>query len=244
MNSRERVTAALTFGTPDRVPRDLWVLPYVSLFRKQELDSLLERFPLDFGKPELSPGSDDQDLQKYARPGSYTDEWGSVWHLAEPGIVGEVKQPVLADWSRLASYRPPWDFIRSRDWDHVNRLCGESDKFMISGRLRAPLRAPAVPAGNGGSLPGPGLRHRRDPEPDGDGARVLLRRRHPLGRLGCRRGGIDGRLGLQHLAPHQPGDVAGAVPADVPGLLSTSSGRPASSSSSIRTATSRRSTAT
>jgi uroporphyrinogen decarboxylase len=139
MTSRERVTAALTFGTPDRVPRDLWVLPYVSLFRKQELDSLLERFPLDFGKPELSPGSDDQDLQKYAQPGSYTDEWGSVWHLAEPGIVGEVKQPVLADWSRLASYRPPWDSIRSRDWDHVNRLCGESDKFMISGVCARPF---------------------------------------------------------------------------------------------------------
>jgi hypothetical protein len=139
MTSRERVVASLTLGTPDRVPRDLWVLPYVSLFRKEELDALLEKYPLDFGKPELSPGSDDEDLQKYAQAGSYTDEWGSIWYLAEPGIVGEVKKPILADWSRLASYRPPWDFIRSRDWDHVNRLCASSEKFMISGVCARPF---------------------------------------------------------------------------------------------------------
>jgi len=139
MTSRERVTAALTFSTPDRVPRDLWVLPYVSLFRKAELDALLERYPIDFGRPELSPGSDDEDLQKYAQAGTYTDEWGSVWHLAEAGIVGEVKQPVLSDWARYAHYRPPVDFIRSRDWDHVNRLCAESDRFMVSGVCARPF---------------------------------------------------------------------------------------------------------
>ena len=139
MTSRERVTAALTFRTPDRVPRDLWVLPYVSLFRKAELDDLLRRYPIDFDRPELSPGSDDQDLQKYSVPGTYTDEWGSIWHLAEAGIVGEVKQPVLADWSALKTFRPPWEFIRSRDWDHVNRLCERSDRFMVSGVCARPF---------------------------------------------------------------------------------------------------------
>lgn len=133
MTSRERVLATLNFTCPDRPPRDLWVLPYNSLFRKDQLDAILDRYPLDFDRPELSPGSDDLDLQKFARAGTYVDEWGSVWHLAEPGVVGEVKEPILADWSRLSTFQPPWDMIRSRDWEHVNRLCEKSDKFMISG---------------------------------------------------------------------------------------------------------------
>ena len=139
MTSRERVRATLNFATPDRVPRDLWVLPYVSLFRKKELDDLLRRYPLDVDRPELSPGSDDQDLLKLAQPGKYTDEWGSIWHLAEAGIVGEVKEPVLADWSRLDKFQPPWDFIRTRNWDHVNRICETSDKFIISGVCARPF---------------------------------------------------------------------------------------------------------
>lgn len=38
MTGRERVKATLTFKKPDRPPRDLWTLPYVLLFRQDELD--------------------------------------------------------------------------------------------------------------------------------------------------------------------------------------------------------------
>jgi uroporphyrinogen decarboxylase len=139
MTSRERVRAALTFAQPDRAPRDLWVLPYVSLFRKGDLNALLDRYPIDFGRPELSPGSDDQDLQKLSRPGTYVDEWGSVWHVGEPGVIGEVKQPVLEDWAHLAHFQPPQEFLRSRNWDYVNRACEDSDKFMTSGVCARPF---------------------------------------------------------------------------------------------------------
>jgi uroporphyrinogen decarboxylase len=139
ITGRERVRATLTFSHPDRPPRDLWALPYVQLFLKDDLDALLQRFPLDIDRPELSPGSDDQDLQKYAREGTYRDEWGSIWHMAEPGIVGEVKEPALVDWSVLAGYRPPLESIRNRNWDHVNRLCARSEKFMISSVCARPF---------------------------------------------------------------------------------------------------------
>jgi hypothetical protein len=139
MSPRERVYATLSYSRPDRPPRDLWVLPYVQLFRKAELDEVLRRFPIDFDRPELSPGSDDADLRKYSRAGKYVDEWGSVWHLAEPGIVGEVKEPVLSDWSRLARFHPPWDFIRGKDWAHVDRVRRGSDKFILSGVCARPF---------------------------------------------------------------------------------------------------------
>jgi len=132
MNGRERVRAALTFNKPDRAPRDLWALPYVSLYRKEEMDALLAEYPMDLGGIQLSPGQSNEDELRYARAGSYTDEWGSVWMLAEPGVVGEVKGPALADWSRLASFQPPWHLIRGRNFDHANRACAESQRFVLS----------------------------------------------------------------------------------------------------------------
>lgn len=131
MTARERVKDALTFSGPDRVPRDLWALPYISLFRKHELDEVLDKYPSDIARPELSPGAG-EDTQRLAKPGTYTDEWGSVWQVAEPGITGEVKQPVLGDWGKLGAFNPPWCQIRNRDFSHVNRLCERSDKFMLS----------------------------------------------------------------------------------------------------------------
>jgi hypothetical protein len=138
MNGRERVKAALTFAKPDRAPRDLWALPYVSLFRGDDLADVLRRYPSDIAKTEHSPAGGN-DLERLARPGTYTDEWGSVWEVAEPGIVGEVKRPALADWSRLDTFRPPWEEIRKRDFDFINRTCERNDRFMLSGVCARPF---------------------------------------------------------------------------------------------------------
>jgi uroporphyrinogen decarboxylase len=132
MTGRERVKAALTFSHPDRVPRDLWALPYISLFRQDELDALLAEFPTDIGGIQMSPGQSNDDSQRYGQAGAYTDEWGSVWRLAEPGVVGEVKQPAVADWSRLDHFSPPWDLVRNRDFSYANRMAEASDKFILS----------------------------------------------------------------------------------------------------------------
>jgi hypothetical protein len=56
MTGRERVRRALTFQSPGRVPRDLWWLPGVEMFRRAELDALLDRFPSDFTSPEFEYG--------------------------------------------------------------------------------------------------------------------------------------------------------------------------------------------
>ena len=60
MTGRERVIAALEFAEPDRVPRDLWALPYVSLFQPQELEKVLQHYPGDIGRSQRSPGSSDE----------------------------------------------------------------------------------------------------------------------------------------------------------------------------------------
>lgn len=132
MTGRERVKAALTFAQPDRAPRDLWALPYVSLFQKDELDALLKKYPMDIGSSQLSPGQGDEVVRATAKVGHYVDDWGSVWYVGEPGVIGEVKEPALADWSRLDSFQPPWHLVRQRDLSHANRSCEQSDQFMLS----------------------------------------------------------------------------------------------------------------
>jgi uroporphyrinogen decarboxylase len=130
MTGRERVRAALTFSSPDRTPRDLWALPYVSLFRKSELGHVLEKFPADIDTPE-SVISEMENSMRYSASGTYTDEWGSIWQVGEPGIIGEVKKPVLEDWSDLKSFHPPppADGI---DFDAANVFCERSDRFILS----------------------------------------------------------------------------------------------------------------
>jgi uroporphyrinogen decarboxylase len=39
---------------------------------------------------------------------------------------------VLADWSSLQHFKPPWQLLRGRDLTYVNRCCEQSDRFMLS----------------------------------------------------------------------------------------------------------------
>jgi len=132
MTGRERVKATLTFSSPDRAPRDLWALPYVKMFRKDELEALIRDYPMDIQRSQLTPDSEVAFVTKTSKTGFYTDDWGSVWQVGESGVIGEVKKPILADWSALDKFQPPWDLVRKRDLLYVNRSCEQSDKFMLS----------------------------------------------------------------------------------------------------------------
>lgn len=131
MTGRERVTAALRFEAADRVPRDLWVLPYSALYRQNEVDVLLERFPIDFERVESFPGEADQDHERIAKPCTYVDDWGSTWEVAVPGTIGEVKRPAIEEWTDMTKWEPPWRQIEERRIDYVNRLCEATDCFTI-----------------------------------------------------------------------------------------------------------------
>jgi hypothetical protein len=132
MTGRERVRAALTFSKPDRPPRDLWALPGVVHGRKGEYEDFLRAFPMDIANAIALYPPSERGIPPFPQPGAYTDIWGSIWHVAEPGVVGEVKQPILADWSRLAAFQPPWRRVRQRDLSGVNRMCEHDDRFVLS----------------------------------------------------------------------------------------------------------------
>lgn len=132
LTGRERVTRCLQHQSVDRVPRDLWTLPWVNLFQQDEYEKLIETYPMDISRPELSPGWNKATVESSRQAGTYKDEWGSTWYRGEPGVIGEVREPALADLAGLKNYHPPYELIASRDQDVINHTCEASESFMLS----------------------------------------------------------------------------------------------------------------
>ena len=100
------------------------------MFRRPELDALLAEYPRDFVLPDFSYG-DSGRSKGDPGVGEYTDAWGCHWVVGEPGVTGEVKAPVIADWSDLDSYKIPWEMLERADLSRVNQQCAESDGFVL-----------------------------------------------------------------------------------------------------------------
>ena len=108
MTSRERVTAALKFGNPDRIPVDLQVLPAAYLRHGSKMKELLKKHPIDFDYPQWKP----EEIDPRYRAGRYEDEWGCVWENKTEGFFGLVVKHPLEDYRMLKTFRPPVDNMK------------------------------------------------------------------------------------------------------------------------------------
>ena len=133
MDSRERVARTLRHEAVDRVPRQLWYLPGVYMFRHQELLDMLDRHPNDFGPADCTFGTGRRCRGDENVPGFYTDAWGCVWKVAEPGVVGEVKEHPIDELTDVDRYEIPWELLDEADFTRVNRSCAETSKFVLVG---------------------------------------------------------------------------------------------------------------
>ncbi len=131
MTSRERVRRTLTFRSPDRVPRQLWVLPWAEEHHPRELKRLRERYPDDiveaptcFKDPPPTQGNE-------FTPGVYVDEWGCVYENIQRGIMGEVRHPLLRTWSDAGRIRPPEGRL-SVDRARVREFVANTDRFVLA----------------------------------------------------------------------------------------------------------------
>ncbi|MFG0253033.1 MAG: uroporphyrinogen decarboxylase family protein, partial [Phycisphaerales bacterium JB038] len=123
----------MEFARPDRPPRDLWSLPIA--WREQgeaAMQDFLDRWPRDFDGPWITnePLLALTEGDPY-EVGQYRDEWGCVFENIQAGVIGEVKEPLLRDWSRLEDLRPPVEAL-SFDVEAVNDRCRASDRFMMA----------------------------------------------------------------------------------------------------------------
>jgi uroporphyrinogen-III decarboxylase len=139
LTGRQRMVKALRFEHPDRAPRQLWTLPGIEMFRRDELQMLLAQYPEDIAAPVFSYGPSDRAQGTPNQVGIYTDAWGCVWEVGEPGVIGEVKAPPLVDWADLAHYKPPYEILENADFSRVNKSCAQSDKFILTGTTVRPF---------------------------------------------------------------------------------------------------------
>jgi len=128
MNSRERVIRTLNYDHPDRVPRDLWELPGVDCYQPGAVRRVLEAFPRDILRLSIEKPKLPHMRGEAAEPGEYVDEWGCTWTNLKRGIIGEIKEPLVRDWSGLEKVKVPTEWI-GRGLESVNEQCAATEQF-------------------------------------------------------------------------------------------------------------------
>ncbi len=133
---REIVRKALTFHYPERIPRDLWLLPWASERYPEAVKEVQRRFPSDFvGAPNVYLPSKRVRGQMY-RKGTYIDEWGCQFVNLQDGVRGEVRQPLLTDLRHWQEVKPPYEILppdREAAIKRVNDFYAKTDKFVLAG---------------------------------------------------------------------------------------------------------------
>jgi uroporphyrinogen decarboxylase len=138
MTSKELVMRTLEFAKPERIPRQLWLLPWALQNHPDALREIQDTYPDDilhvspfYKQPPRSKG----DLFEV---GDYIDEWGSKFTSKQRGIIGEVKEPLVKTWADLSKVVPPVACL-SIDKEKVNDFCTNTDKFVLAGCCPRPF---------------------------------------------------------------------------------------------------------
>jgi uroporphyrinogen decarboxylase len=148
MTSRELVSRTLDFASPERIPRQLWFLPWAELRHPSELARIRETYPDDIVQ---SPPFFKTPLKTRGReyePGLYVDEWGCRFENRQSGVIGEVRDPLLKDWKDLDTVRLPVERL-SVDARKVDEFCASTEAFVLARTAVRPfeqlqfLRGPA-----------------------------------------------------------------------------------------------------
>jgi hypothetical protein len=145
---RELVGATLDFRNRGKVPRQLWELPWASMYHSEELDRIRETFPNDivvspcddfpstegFQVREGDPQGDPYEI------GTYLDRWNCRFTNFQRGVIGEVKEPLVTgeNWENRGELRIPEECLEV-DRGAVNRFCRKTDTFVLAGDWARPF---------------------------------------------------------------------------------------------------------
>jgi len=141
VNSRELVYKTLNFeNRNERVPRQLWSLPWAEEHAGKELAKIKRDFPDDIvSSPSFLHSKTIAEGAQYTR-GEYTDEWGCKFTNIHDGIIGEAKESLIQedDWSDWEKIHIPVEWL-DFDVEKVNCYCKNTDKFVIAGCCPRPF---------------------------------------------------------------------------------------------------------
>ncbi len=132
-SSRERVTRCLTFANPDRVPREMWLVPWAEQRFPEQIERILRRYPSDFDDaPDICRPSP-RARGDIFKPGGSVDAWGCRFTNIQAGVEGEVRDPILTDACEWQTVHPPYETLpedSSAARDIVNRHCAGTSGYV------------------------------------------------------------------------------------------------------------------
>ena len=134
MTSRELCERTLNHEEVERLPRDLMTVPYMELYRKDELQQFFKEFPMDIeGLQEIHYGKSPYAKGEPCRVGKWIDEFGSEWEALEDGVAGEVKNPPIKTEADLEKYRLPWEILENFSGSNQFAAYKNTNKFVKCG---------------------------------------------------------------------------------------------------------------
>ncbi len=137
-DSRVLVKKTLDMGSPERIPRQIWILPWAEIHHPRAVQRLCTRFPDDIvSAPALYRGPTGTRGDRYAL-GEYVDEWGCRFSNPRNGIIGIVHEPLISSWADLDRFQPPQSVLRL-DTEEVNRFCRSTSQYVLSGSVVRPF---------------------------------------------------------------------------------------------------------
>jgi len=136
MTPREIVQRTLRFETPERMPRQLWALPWAVKYLEEAVKEIQSRWPDDVVNAPWAYESSPVSKGDMYGVGEYIDPWGCTFTNIHWGVIGEVKKPLLTE---LAAWRdvvrPPYEIL-PKDVEaarrKVNAFCVATDKFVFA----------------------------------------------------------------------------------------------------------------
>ena len=134
--SKGIVQKCLTFDYPERIPREMWLLPWAQSKYPEAVEEINRRFPSDFGGVEWYYKPSTVAKGNPYIKGTSTDDWGCEFINLQDGIIGEVREPMITDIADWKNVKPPYAQLPSgsyeiqKFYDDVKRLYAKSDKFI------------------------------------------------------------------------------------------------------------------
>jgi len=123
---REIVTRCLKFEYPERIPRDLWLLPWTSDRYPDTVAEINRRFPNDFVTSQYFYSPSPKVKGDPYKMGTYIDEWGCIFVNYQNGVIGEVKEPMIKEISDWQNVEPPYEQLPKNE----NEAKKEISKFV------------------------------------------------------------------------------------------------------------------
>jgi uroporphyrinogen decarboxylase len=135
---RQLVKQALEFEHPERLPRQMWLLPWAEKRFPSAVARLERDFPSDIVVIPQSCSEPVPGQGNAHAVGEFVDAWGCRFHNLQEGIIGEVKQPRVRDWSTTALVRFPRERL-SIDFERVAEFCRTTDRYVLAGTCPRPF---------------------------------------------------------------------------------------------------------